>query len=349
MQVPLVDLKANYLWLKDEIDEAITHVLERGQYVLGEEVEAFEEEWAEYCGAKYCVALSSANDALYLAFKTRMLSSETTVTMPAMGFIATAEAAFRAECNIALIDDITTVTSRDTIIVPVNLYGKRVQLDISFDISHVQVIEDAAQSHGLKMYGDIACHSFFPTKNLGAYGQAGALVTNTKSDYIYVRSMRVHGEGSKRFIYEHLSGNYRMDELQAAILRVKLRHLDAMNVARREAARMYRELLSVLAHTLQLPEIVDDHVFHIYALYTQYRDELAGFLKERGVQTAIHYPVPLHLQPALSHLGYQKGDFPISERQAETELSLPIYPEITDTQVVYVADQIKDFFRWRQS
>ena len=340
MQVPLIDLQKQYLSIKPEIDEAIARVLAKGMYVAGEEVEKFEEEWATYCKAKFCIAVSSGTDALYLALAAlyQGIHGHTLWTTPRT-FIAVAEAAQRAKYKLRFWDK--NVVAKDIrhphIAIPVSLYG----------MPHnevwpegIRVIEDLAQAHSHPLRGFAACFSFYPTKNLGAVGQAGAIVTNNASLAGEIRWLHNHSEKGGRFSSTSLSGgNYRMDELQAAILRVKLPHLDAWNKRRREIAKLYREKLAGI-EGIKLPQDHPEHVYHIFAVETPKRDQLASYLKEKGVQTAVRYPIPLHLQPALSHLGYKKGDFPEIERWADETLSLPIYPEMENSAVEYVCKSI---------
>ena len=323
-------------------------------------MEKFEQEWARVCKAKYCVAVSSGTDALYLALaifdKYRVWTTPKT-------FIAVAEAAQRARCELRFYDNVENVyiphTSRASSMfplntaVPVSLYG--IPHNEQWPDS-VRVIEDLAQAHGHPLRGFAAAYSFYPTKNLGAIGQAGAIVTNNSSFADEVRHLRNHGEKGSRFSSTTLAGgNYRMDELQAAILRAKLPHLDAWNKRRREIAKLYSEGLTQgpvygpLRANIKVPVDHPEHVYYIYAIESPHRDSLAAFLKERSVQTAIRYPIPLHLQPALAHLGYKKGDFPDAERGANETLSLPINESMSDGQVEYVIEQIREWANARDS
>lgn len=350
MQVPLIDLAAQYQSIKPEIDEAIARVLSKGQYVNGEEVEKFESEWAEYCKAKYCVAVSNGTDALYLAFAALRQNAETgeynhNVWTTPRTFIAVAEAAKRAGYHIHFWDKAVPIDYMRffSIVVPVSLYGAPY---IEQRRSGAVIVEDLAQAHGHPLKGFAACFSFYPTKNLGAIGQAGAVVTNDSSFADEIRHLHNHGEADSRFNSTTLiGGNYRMDEIQAAILRAKLPHLDAWNKRRREIAAWYRWYLRGETR-IQLPQDHPEHVYHIFAVETPSRDSLATFLKERGIQTAVRYPIPLHLQPALAHLGYKKGDFPDAEKWADETLSLPIYPEMEDSAVEYACKSIKE---WTQA
>ncbi len=310
---------------------------------MGEEVERFEESWARYCKAKYCVALSSCTDALIL---TLTVVSNLTIVNP----VITTPLTFYAT-TLAIIKTINLVKFKDVgetgnlpdsdfgnaIAVPVHLYGR------PGNWSGKYVIEDAAQAHGLPLMGLAACHSFYPTKNLGAMGQAGAMVTNDEDLYKKVKEMRNYNERERFVHYGIQGGNFRIDEIQAAILNVKLPYLDGWNKARRAIALIYKYNLMDLSHIIQLPVGHPQHNYHIYAIRLKKRDELAKYLASQGIQTAIRYPVPMHLQPALKHLRYREGDFPNAERWAKENLSLPIYPEMPAEYAEYVAEKIRDW------
>lgn len=339
MNVPLVDLKAQYLTIKQEVDSAILRVLHSGSYVMGAEVALFEREWAEYCGAKYCVGVSSCTDALYLAL--RAIGGKRSVTTTPYTFFATTQAIISSGNYPVFVDvdetgNLPPMDFGDQVALPVNLYGRPGEWKGS------NIIEDAAQSHGVPLRGKIACHSFYPTKNLGAFGQAGAVVTNDQALVDFIREMRTYCE-RERFVHYGVTGNYRMDELQAAILRTKLPYLGSWNGARRDVAREYRELLDPMKEVIRLPEDHPQHVYHIYAIRCKDRDDLAKYLGENGIQTSIRYPLPMHLQPALNYLGYHKGDFPNAEAWAKENLSLPMFPEMTGEQVEYVCDKVKEW------
>jgi len=345
LSVPLIDLRIQYLSIKDEIDAAIARVLAKGNFVIGEEVEAFEDEWASYCKARFCIAVSSGTDALYLALRCFDRDGADVLTTP-FTFFATTAAIFFSGYIPRFIDidengniDITKERVSHIFAMPVHLYGRPAKVT-----NHNQrvVIEDSCQAHGLPLRGHIACFSFYPTKNLGAYGQSGAIVTNEKEWADKLNQLREYGE-KERFIHYDISGNYRMDELQAAILRCKLPHLDDWNQARRGIAFMYRELLGDLEDII-LPKDDLYHYYHAYVIRTKDRDNLAAYLKDAGIQTAVRYPVPMHLQPALAYLGYKKGDFPMAERWAEENLNLPIYPEMPESHVEYVAEKIREYY-----
>ncbi len=369
MTIPLVDLKAQYLSIKDEMDAAIQRVVDSTSFILGPDVRAFEEEFARFCGVQHAVGVDSGTAALHLAFLVCDIGPGDEVITTPHTFIATIGMLGRVGARPVFVDiDPRTynmdparieaaITGRTKAILPVHLYGQPAEMDPILEIADrhgLKVIEDAAQAHGAEYKGQrvgsmghVAIFSFYPGKNLGAYGDAGAVVTDDGEIAEKVRLLRNHGRREK---YEHLlqGFNYRIDTLQAAILRAKLAHLEEWNEARRRYAATYRELLSDL--DLVLP-YEPEHVRAVYHLFVirlagsllQERDALREHLKARGISTGIHYPIPLHLQPAYRHLGYKKGDFPITEECARQVLSLPIYPELTRAQMEEVAQAIKEF------
>ena len=337
IDVPLVELKSQYLSMKLKVDEAISRFLHSGSYVMGEEVKAFEREWADYCGMRHCVGVSSGTDALYLALKAVCIDPRV-VTTP-LTFFATTQAIIQSGNYPSFVDvdesgNLPPYDFGSKVAVPVHLYGR------PGSWKGENLIEDCAQVHGYKPTGRAACFSFYPTKNLGAMGQAGAIVTDDGILAHKLREMRTYGE-RERFVHYGLTGNLRMDEIQAAILRVKLPHLDLWNNQRRARAGIYGELLSSVSDVIKLPEDHPDHVYHIYAIRCKDRDSLAKYLKGQGIQTAVRYPLPMHLQPALEYLGYSKGNFPQAEAWAEENLSLPMYPELTVNQINYVCSEVK--------
>lgn len=340
MNVPLVDLKSQCLSIQQEIDGAINRVLHSGNYVMGQEVEAFEREWADYCKAKYCVGVSSCTDALYLALKALKVVGEQVITTPATFFATTqaiiASGNFPAFVDVDETGNLPPLNFGDHVAIPVHLYGRPGMWKGS------KIIEDSAHAHGLPLSGLVACYSFYPTKNLGAIGQAGAVVTNDKGLADTIRGMRVYCE-RERFVHYGLTGNFRMDELQAAILRAKLPHVDEWNASRRTLAILYRLRLGCVNDIVQLPQDHPGHVYHMFTIRCRNRDSLAEYLKWCGIQTAVRYPVPMHLQPVLKYLGYRKGDFPVAEKWAETNLSLPMYPELKVYQIEYICDKIKEW------
>jgi dTDP-4-amino-4,6-dideoxygalactose transaminase len=364
MTIPLVDLKAQYLSIKDEIDAAIQRVVDSTSFIMGPDVRAFEDEFARFCGVRYAVGVDSGTAALHLAFLTCDIGPGDEVITTPHTFIATIGMLGRVGARPVFVDiDPRTynmdpakieaaITERTKAIMPVHLYGQPAEMDSILEIADkhgLKVIEDAAQAHGAEYkgrrtgsMGHVAIFSFYPGKNLGAYGDAGAVVTDDGEIAEKVRLLRNHGRRDK---YEHLlqGFNYRIDTLQAAILRAKLAHLEEWNEARRRRAAAYRELLGDLDLVLPYePEHVRA-VYHLFVVRLQERDALLEYLKERGISTGIHYPIPLHLQPACRHLGHKEGDFPITEEFARQVLSLPMYPELTQAQIQEVVRAIKEF------
>jgi dTDP-4-amino-4,6-dideoxygalactose transaminase len=356
--IPFVDLKAQYHSIKGEIDAAIAGVLESSQFVLGDEVAAFEEEFAAYCRARYGIAVNSGTSALHLALLAAGVGpGDEVITVP-FTFVATAAAICYTGAQPVFVDidlrsytmDVNQVegaiTERTKALLPVHLYGQVADMDPILDIAQrngLIVIEDAAQAHGAKYkgrgvgsMGDLGCFSFYPAKNLGAYGEGGMIVTNNPE---YARTIRILRDwGAERKYHHVLKGyNYRLEGIQGAILRVKLRHLEAWTEARRAHAALYSELLA--GSGVRTPEEMPyaRHVYHIYAIRTPLRDVLQQVLHTQGIQTGIHYPIPVHLQEAHADLGHRAGDFPCSEQVASEVLSLPMYAEISDGQIERVS------------
>ena len=364
MTIPLVDLKAQYLSIKDEIDAAIQRVVDSTSFIMGPEVRAFEEEFARFCGVQHVVGVDSGTAALHLAFLTCDIGPGDEVITTPHTFIATIGMLGRVGARPVFVDiDPRTynmdparieaaITERTKAIMPVHLYGQPAEMDLILEIADrhgLKIIEDAAQAHGAEYkgrragsMGHVAIFSFYPGKNLGAYGDAGAVVTDDGEIAEKIRLLRNHGRRDK---YEHLlqGFNYRIDTLQAAILRAKLAHLEEWNEARRRHAAAYRDLLNDIDLVLPYePEHVRA-VYHLFVVRLQERDALREHLKVRGISTGIHYPIPLHLQPAYRHLGHKEGDFPITAECARQVLSLPMYPELTQAQIEEVARAIKEF------
>jgi dTDP-4-amino-4,6-dideoxygalactose transaminase len=369
MPVPFVDLQAQYRSIKSEMDAAIQRVLDTSAFILGPEVEAFEHAFAEYVGAKFCVGVSNGTAAIQLALTACGVGAGDEVIVPANTFFATAEAVSTANATPVFVDceadssniDASkieaVITSRTRAILPVHLYGQPADLDAVFEIAerhNLIVIEDAAQAHGARYKGQrvgplrrAGCFSFYPGKNLGAYGEGGAVVTNDADVARRVRLLRDHGSEQK-YRHEIVGYNFRLEGIQGAVLGVKLKHLDGWNEQRRQHAARYGELLAphvdAGALTLQREMPYAESVYHLFVIQADARDSLQRFLAAAGVQTGIHYPVPVHLQPAYASLGYKEGDFPEAERQAHRLLSLPMFAELTGRQVAYVADALGDFF-----
>ena len=362
--IPLVDLKAQYAAIRADIDAAIQRVIDNTSFIMGPDVGAFEEAFARYCGVSHCVGVSSGTAALELALRAFGIGPGAEVITVAHTFIATAEAisAVGAKPVFVDIDPLTytldpncladAITPATRAIIPVHIYGQpanMAQINQIAQAHQLVVIEDAAQAHAATWQGqrtgnlaDAACFSFYPGKNLGAYGDAGALTTNDPKIAAQVRSLRNHGRRSK-YLHDQKGFGERLDTLQAAILAAKLPYLDQWTGARRRLAARYHELL--VDCEIGLPTVAPETepAWHLYVIRTPRRDALLDFLKQAGVEAGVHYPVPLHLQPAYADLNYTKGDLPVTEAVADTCLSLPLYPEMTDNQQDQVVALIKSF------
>jgi len=369
MPVPFVDLQAQYRSIKAEVDAAIQRVLDTSAFILGREVEAFERAFAEYVGAGECVGVSNGTAAIQLALQACGVGPGDEVIVPANTFFATAEAVSTAGATPVFVDcDPVTynldpnkieevITERTRAVIPVHLYGQPADLDAVFEAAerhNLLVFEDAAQAHGARYKGGrvgargvAGCFSFYPGKNLGAYGEGGAVVTNDPEVARRLRMLRDHGSEQK-YRHELVGYNFRLEGIQGAVLNVKLKHLDDWNALRRQHAARYRELLAPLADSgaLALPFEADyaEHVYHLFVIQTEERDSLQRYLSAAGVQTGIHYPVPVHLQPAYAALSHREGDFPNAEAQAQRVLSLPMFAELNGHQLKYVADALADFY-----
>lgn len=359
--IPLVDLKAQYQQIKEEIDSAIAQVLDSSQFVLGTQVEAFEQEFASYCQTEFAIGVNSGTSALHLALLAAGIRRGDEVITVSHTFVATAAAICYAGAKPVFVDiDPLTctldteqleqaITPRTRAIVPVHLYGNCADMDaVSFIARrhNLIVIEDAAQAHGAEYRGrragsisDIACFSFYPGKNLGAFGEGGAVVTSNRNYADAIRILRDHGQ-TQRYYHDVIGYNYRMEALQGAVLRVKLRHLDQWNDARRKHAAEYRELLADADVGLLSETASTRCIYHIFPVFSSLRDDLRAALGSAGVATGIHYPIPVHLQPGYAFLGYKTGDLPYTETACEQTLSLPIYPELTRDKIKYIADCI---------
>ena len=368
MQIPMTDLKVQYGALKDEIDAALAGVLENTAFILGPAVDRFEQAFAGYHGAKHCVGVSNGTDALKLALCACGVGSGDEVVTASFTFGATVEAICEVGAKPVFVDvepdyfslDVSRVeaslTKRTRVILPVHLYGHPVDMDPLLELAEdrgLTVIEDAAQAHGAQYKGRLAgtmgraaCFSFYPGKNLGAYGDAGGLITDDGGLAETVRSLRNHGQDpTRKFWYELLGFNHRMDGFQGAVLDVKLRYLDDWNGLRRQHADRYRELLGGLGRVV-LPREAPyaKHVYHLFVMRVPDREALGNALKADGIATGVQYPVPLHLTPAYAYLGYREGDFPVCEKAAGEILALPMYPELTDEQIVYITDKVRAFY-----
>ena len=359
--IPVVDLKAQYRSIKPDIDAAVLRVLESTQFILGDEVAAFETEFAGFCRAREAVAVNSGTSALHLALLAAGVGpGDEVITVP-FTFIATVAAIQYAGARPVLVDiDPKTytidpaliapaITPRTKAIIPVHLYGQAADMDPILELARSRgliVIEDAAQAHGAEYkgrragsMGDLAAFSFYPGKNLGAYGEGGAAVTNNAAFAQRIRIMRSWGEERR---YEHaVKGfNYRMDGIQGAILRVKLRHLESWTEARRRHAADYTRRLEGSGLSTPYARPGGRHVYHCYTVRVPRRNAVRAHLEAAGIHTGVHYPIPAHLQPAYSDLGYRRGDFPASEAAAAEVLSLPMFPELREDQIAAVTDAL---------
>jgi len=369
-QVPLLDLRRQYEPLRQEILDAIARVCDRQRFILGAEVEALERELAEYLGVRHAVAVSSGTDALLVALTALGVGPGDEVVTTAFSFFATASTVARLGARPVFVDiDPVTfnidpdaldaaITPRTKAIVPVHLFGLSADMDLIADSARrasVPIVEDAAQAIGatfkgraLGTLGAFGCFSFYPTKNLGAFGDAGLVVTGDDGRRDMLRSLRQHGMTAP-YVHDSIGGNFRMDEIQAAVLRVKLPHLDGWSEARRRNAARYRSLFDAggVADALVLPSEVPErrHIFNQFVVRTPRRDDLRAHLAARGVGSEIYYPRPLHLQPCFASLGHRQGDFPHAERAAAEVLALPVYPELTAHEQERVAGAIAEFVR----
>lgn len=363
MKIPLLDLKQQFETIREEALAAITEVMATSSFAGGPFVEKFEKNFAEFCQCRYAVGVGSGTDALWIALRGLGVGpGDEVITVP-NSFIATAEAISQCGAVPVFVDidkqtytldpDLleTAITSRTKAIIPVHLYGQMADMDPIMSIAEkhgLLVIEDAAQAHGAEYKGRRAgslgragCFSFYPGKNLGAYGEAGAVVTNDEKLAEKMRIFRDHGQHSK---YHHnvIGWNSRMDGIQGAILDVKLKYLPLWNTARRKNAALYNSLLAdIKGVTLPSEAEYARHVYHIYPIRLEKRDEVLSRLAEKDISCGIHYPVPIHLQNAYNGMGRSKGAFPLTEKYAAEQLSLPMFPELTEQQISYVVEGIK--------
>ena len=360
--IPFLDLKAQYRQLKLEIDIAISRAIESAQFVMGPEVQAFEERFASYCNVRHCVAVNSGTSALHLALLAAGVGRGDEVITVSMTFIATTAAILYSGAKPVFVDvDPVTwtmnpglieaaITSRTRAIVPVHLHGLMAEMDEIMEIArrhNLTVIEDAAQAHGAEYkgrragsIGDLGCFSFYPGKNLGAYGEGGAVVSNCAEFARHISLLRDWGQESK---YNHVvqGYNYRMDGIQGAVLDVKMNHIEAWTEARRSVASYYDQLLEKHRCRRPVPPAHSRHVYHVYAVGLAQRDAAQKALQAAGIGFGIHYPVPVHLQKAYADLGYGIGDLPITELLADQLLSLPIYAELRQEQVGEVVKELE--------
>ena len=376
MNIPFLDLKANYNSIKPEVDAAIQNVLDNTAYILGASVQNFEKDFAAAQQVKYCLGTSSGTDANHLVLWGLGVGAGDEVIIPANTFIATAWGATLCGATPVFVDchpesyNIdpakveAAITSKTKAIVAVHLYGQSADLDPLKEIAkkhNLILVEDAAQAHLAEYKGKpiggltaAASFSYYPGKNLGAYGEGGAVTTNDEELFNRVKKLREHGQ-SQKYYHDSFGHNYRMEGIQGAVLGVKLKHLNKWTDARRAVAAKYNAGLKDVAKVITPKEMsYAKHVYHLYVIQlndgsleasNQLRDKLKDYLTQQGVNVGLHYPIPLHMQECFKGLGYKKGDFPNSERIAEAGLSLPMFPEMTDEQINYVVEKIKDFFK----
>jgi len=370
MKIPLIDLKAQYESMKDEIQTAMGRVLDSSTFILGKEVEAFEESFARYCDARYAVGLNSGTSALYLALLALGIGPGDEVITVSQTFIATLEAITWTGARPALVDIEektytmdpaqleSKITKKTKAILPVHLYGHPADMDPILKIAkekNLWVIEDACQAHGA-LYkgkrvgglGHAACFSFYPGKNLGAYGEGGAVVTHDAELAVKIKKLRNHG-GLEKYSHEFIGFNARLEAIQAAILRAKLPHLDRWNELRRQHVAKYNALLSKSNLTLPTESSFAKSVYHLYVIRTPERDPLNTYLNERGIGSLIHYPKPNHLLGCFKSLGYREGSLPVTEKISKEVLSLPLFPELTPGQQKTVAGAVSSFFGSKES
>lgn len=362
MKIPFVDLKAQYYSIKDEIDEAISDVIQNSAFIGGKFVKSFEENFANYICVKNCIGVGNGTDALYIALTALGISEGDEVITVANSFIATSEAITLAGAKVVFVDcdkdtyniDVdkieNVISPKTKAIIPVHIYGQPADMDKINDIAkehRLFVVEDAAQAHGAEYkgqkignLGDVACFSFYPGKNLGAYGDAGAIVTSNEELAVKCRMIANHGRMEK-YNHEFEGVNSRMDGLQAAVLSVKLNHLDVWTEKRRAIAKRYNRLLKDSPVICPLESEGFRHVFHLYVVRVANREGVQSTLGEQGIATGIHYPIPLPNLQAYKYLGHTPDDFPVATRYSKEILSLPMFPELSETQIEYVCDNLK--------
>lgn len=367
MQVPFLDLKAQYTSIKDDVDQAVLTVMNNCNFILGREVEEFETQFAHFLNVEHAIGVSSGLDALRLALEALRIGAGDEVIIPANTFIATALAVSGVGARPVLVDieahsyniDLNlieaAITSQTKAIMPVHLYGQPCNIEELINLArkyNLYVVEDTAQSHGAHYrgksagtLGDAGCFSFYPGKNLGAYGDGGAVVTNDAAIATRLRQLRNYGQ-EKKYYHVEKGTNSRLDTIQAAILNVKLKHLADWNRRRAANAALYNELLLGIEQ-VTVPQILPDrdHVFHLYVVRVKERERLQQYLSERGISTIIHYPIPIHMQEAYKDLAYAEGSFPVTEKAAAEILSLPMYSELQADQIEYVAASIAEFYQ----
>lgn len=366
MYIPLVDLSRQYHSIKKETNKVVKDVFNQGDFILGENVKKFEEEFAKYIGVKYCIGCASGTDALLLSLRALGIGPGDEVITTTFTFIATVLPVIYLGAKPVLVDinpdtyqiDIekleSLITKKTKVIIPVHLFGIPTSMNEIMKVArkhNLNVVEDACQAHGSEIngrkcgsFGNLAAFSFYPTKSLGAPGDGGAVVTNNRKLADHISTMRNVGQFEK---YKHdlIGYNSRLDNLHAGVLLIKLKKLKEWNEKRRSLARLYDKLLCELPVILP-PRPADGFLpnYYVYVIRTKKRDALLGYLKKSGISCAVYYPAPLHLQKALKHLGYKRGDFPIAESYAKEVLSLPMYPELKEAEVKYICSKIQEFF-----
>lgn len=363
--IQFVDLKAQYAPLKEEILAGISQVLDGMHLFLGENVQAFDKEFADFCGVKHGIGVSDGTSALHVILRALEIGpGDEVITVPNT-FIATAEALAMAGATPVFVDidpqtylmDLDQVeakiNSRTKAIMPVHLYGQVLDMERLREIADrhgLKIIEDACQAHGAEFngkqaasLGDAAAYSFYFSKNLGGYGEGGFISTNDDEIARKVRMIRDHGS-ERRYCHDLIGMNARLDEIQAVVLRAKLKHLADWNDSRRKHADLYKRLLKGTPVTLPVETQNAKHVYHLFVIRAPERDALQAYLKDQGIFTGIHYPIPIHLQKAFAFLGHAVGDFPVTEQAVNEILSLPMFAELTDEEIVRIADAIKDFY-----
>ncbi|MDO8481306.1 MAG: DegT/DnrJ/EryC1/StrS family aminotransferase [Nanoarchaeota archaeon] len=362
-KLPLVDLQAQYRGIKKEVDAAIQNILDTTQFIGGAALTQFEQRFAQYCGKKKSVGVSNGTSALYVALKMLGVGKGDEVITVPNTFIATSEVINELGASVKFVDvEADTalmnpellkkaITPKTKVILPVHLYGQPCDMKAISDIAtdkNVAIVEDAAQAHGARQNGkrvpvtDIGCFSFYPGKNLGAYGDAGAIVCGNEEFALKCERFVNHGRNpGEKYLHHTLGSNYRMDTLQAAVLDVKLKHLDSWTQKRRQTAKWYDGLLKGVKTITERKG--NESVYHLYVIQSENRQGLLEHLHKQGIQAGVHYPVPLHMQPSYAYLGLKNGSFPVAEKLCSTCVSLPLYPELTREQVEFVAEQVMAF------
>ncbi|MBN2858296.1 MAG: DegT/DnrJ/EryC1/StrS family aminotransferase [Candidatus Delongbacteria bacterium] len=365
-EIKFLDLKAQYLSIKEEIDCAIQEVLLASAFAGGPFVKSFEENFAKIHDAKFCAGVNNGTSALHIAMMGLNIGEGDEIIMPANTFIATPASVSLQGAKPVFVDcseedfniDVSkieeAITKKTKAILPVHLFGQPAKMDVITEIAEkhgLMVIEDCAQAHlaefqGKKVgtIGVAGCFSFYPGKNLGAYGEGGAVISNDEEFWKKIQAIKEHGS-FRKYHHEYLGHNYRLEGIQGAILDVKLKYIEAWTETRRKNADLYRKYLSGVDEII-LPEERGDvrHVYHLFVIRTEKRDDLAEYLNENGVQTGIHYPIPCHLQRSYGFMGYKKGDFPVSEKLAKEILSLPMSEQLKEDEIVYIAEKIREYF-----